>query len=316
MARKVAIVADIGGTNIKIGLMEQDQLIATTSIPSESDKGLKGRLPLMVERVNEMMLQYNVSAGEITGFGMSSPGIVDSVEKRILSIDKKFSDAPDLNLAEWAQNNWHTHFEIENDARAALIGEWKFGSAKGNDNVVMMTIGTGIGSSAIIEGRLLKGKHFLAGILGGHFTINYRGEKCNCGNIGCAEAETATWNLRKLAHTSPLFWTSRLKEEAIIDYESVFRLAACGDSLAKELKLRSLKVWSAAAINLIHAYDPEVLVIGGGVMASKDEILPFISEEIQQCAWTPWGTVEVLPATFINESALLGVGSLLLNHKN
>lgn len=316
MKNKVAIVADIGGTTIKIGLMKDNQLIATATIPSNSNAGLKERLPFIKIKVQELLTAEQIMLSDIAGFGMACPGIVDNIQKKILSIDKKFSDAVDLNLEEWVYENWKTNFEIENDARAALLGEWQFGSAKGNHNVIMMTIGTGIGSAAIIEGKLLRGKHFMAGILGGHFTINYLGEKCNCGNVGCAETEAATWNLEKLAKSSALFPASELKKAARIDYESVFRLAKSGDPLAVELKLRSLQVWSAAAINLIHAYDPEILVIGGGVMASKDEIVPFIQNKVQVAAWTPWGTVKVLPAKYINESAMLGIGSLIFNHNN
>lgn len=315
MQNKVAIVADLGGTKIKIGLMKDGRLIANASIESQSDKGLRARLPMIANEVDALIKKAKCSE-DVKGVGIAIPGIVDSIEKRILSIDKKFEDAPDLDLEQWVKDNWNVQLQIENDARAALLGEAAFGNAKGNNNAVMMTIGTGIGSAAIIEGKLLKGKHFLAGILGGHSTVNYLGEKCNCGNIGCAEAEVATWNLEKLAKSSRLFDKSKLKNENKIDYESIFRLSKAGDELAQELQTRSLKVWSAAAINLIHAYDPEILVIGGGVMASKDDIIPAVQKQINEYAWTPWGTVKVLPAKYINESALLGIGSLILNHTN
>lgn len=315
MCGNVAIVADLGGTKIKIGLMREDRLIANASIPSHSEKGLKTRLPVIASEINALIKEAQCIA-DIKGMGIAIPGIVDSVEKKILSIDKKFEDAPDLDLEHWVKDNWNAQLEIENDARAALLGEAAYGNAKGNNNAVMMTIGTGIGSAAIMEGKLLKGKHFLAGILGGHLTVNYLGEKCNCGNTGCAEAEVATWNLERLAKSSPLFDNSKLKGENKIDYESIFRLSKAADELAQKLQTRSLKVWSAAAINLIHAYDPEILVIGGGVIASKDDIIPAIQEQIIKHAWTPWGTVKVSPAKFINESALLGIGSIILNHTN
>ena len=81
-----------------------------------------------------------------------------------------------MNLEEWAAQKWNTSLYMENDARMAAVGEWIFGAGRGSNDVVAVTIGTGIGSSAIIEGRLLRGKHFQAGCLGGHFTVQYNGE--------------------------------------------------------------------------------------------------------------------------------------------
>src|SRR2546423_11552161 len=89
-------------------------------------------------------------------------------------------------------------------------GKEKFGEGRGSNNVVVIIIGTGIGSSAIIEGRLLRGKHFQAGILGGHFTVQYNGNECTCGNIGCVEAQASTWNIRQMIKADPGFSKSSL----------------------------------------------------------------------------------------------------------
>src|SRR5690349_19458598 len=120
-----------------------------------------------------------------------------------------------------------------------------------------MTIGTGVGSSAVIEGKLLRGKHFQAGCLGGHFTINVKGQLCNCGNYGCVEVEASTWNIERIAKASGEFRESVLSKESKVDFESIFRCAAGNDSLAEKLRERCIDVWSACAVNLIHAYDPE-----------------------------------------------------------
>jgi glucokinase len=203
---------------------------------------------------------------------------------------------------------------MDNDARCALIGEWQYGKGKGYDDVVLMTIGTGVGSSAVIEGRVLRGKHFQAGCLGGHFTINIHGATCNCGNIGCVETEASTWNIENIARQNADWLRSSLSREKQIDFECIFRLANDGDALAKEIRNQCVEIWGAAAVNLIHAYDPEILVIGGGVMASADFIIPYIQQKTDAHAWTPWGKVKIAAAENINAAALLGAAWLVYNN--
>jgi len=309
-----AIVMDIGGTKIKLGLVAGDKILCTASIDAESSIGLKEKLPAIENAINDMLNQHAINKNEIKGVGISMPGIVDSIQKKVLSIDNKFNDVVDMNLSEWITNTWQTNLEIENDARCALIGEWQFGNGKGYDNVVLMTIGTGIGSSAVIEGKVLRGKHFQAGCLGGHFTINLNGIKCNCGNIGCVETEASTWNIERIAKQHANYNSSILAQQNKLDFETIYRCANADDALAKELRDACLDVWSAAAVNLIHAYDPEVLVIGGGIMASAGYIIPYIQKKTDEHAWTPWGKVKIVAAENINAASLLGAAYLVFNN--
>lgn len=308
------IAMDIGGTKIKLGLVKQDKVLSSASINAESSNGLKDKLSAIESKVNEMLLQHSISKNDIEGVGISMPGIVDSKQKKVLSIDNKFNDVVDINLSEWIFKTWQTKLEIENDARCALIGEWQYGKGKGYDSVVLMTIGTGVGSSAVIEGKVLRGKHFQAGCLGGHFTINIHGATCNCGNIGCVETEASTWNINAIAKQHPGYHSSQLTQQHSIDFENIFSYAEKGDALATSLRTMCVDAWSAAAINLIHAYDPEVLVIGGGVMASADFIIPYIQNKTDKHAWTPWGKVKIEAAENINAAALLGAAWLVYNN--
>ena len=99
----------------------------------------------------------------------------------------------------------------------------------------------------------------------------------------------------------------------MIDYATIFRCATEADALALEMRNDSMDVWSAAAINLIHAYDPEILVLSGGIMASGGQIIPHLQNKINKHAWTPWGKVKIEAAAFINSAALLGVAHLVSN---
>ena len=307
------MVMDLGGTRIKLGLVEDGKILSVINADAHSQNGLKQRLPVIEEMMNDLLLQQSISIKEVAGLGIAIPGIVDSKQKKILSIDNKFNDAPDLNLSDWAKEKWNIDLQLENDARAALTGEWQCGNGKGYDNVVLMTIGTGVGSSAVIEGKILRGKHFQAGCLGGHFTININGQKCNCGNYGCVEVEASTWNIERIAKSNESYTGSALANEVTIDFESIFRCAAEEDKLALQLREQCLNVWAACAVNLIHAYDPEVLVVSGGVMASAGIIVPYLQKKVNENAWTPWGKVKVCVAENINTAALLGAAYLVFN---
>ena len=313
MNTKPAIAIDLGGTKIKIGLVRCDAVLASVSINADSNDGLQKKLPAIKNEIEKLLQQQALSVRDVSGMGMAVPGIVDSIKKKILSIDKKFGDAPETDLAAWCKESFGWKLSLENDARTALIGEWKYGKAKDCDNIVLMTLGTGIGSSAIMEGKILRGKHFLAGILGGHSVINYKGSLCNCGNIGCGETEASTWMIAEKVKRSNVFAQSALAKENTIDFESIFRCAENGDVLAQQIKIESLDAWCAAAINLIHAYDPEMLILSGGIMASSESIVPYMQQKISQHAWTPWGKVKIETSALINTAALLGAGWLVNN---
>jgi glucokinase len=178
----------------------------------------------------------------------------------------------------------------------------------------MMTLGTGLGVCAVIEGRVLRGKHGQAGVLGGHLTVRYGGRRCHCGNIGCAEAEASTAFLSEVAAGLPEWERSSLRGLATLHYEAVFKHAAQNDACAVRLRDHSLLVWSTLAVNLIHAYDPEVVILGGGIMASADVILPAVRAHVARYAHTPWGRVRVVASKLRDQAALIA-GEWLVNEQ-
>ena len=306
-----AIVLDLGGTRLKLGIVSGGNIISETVLPAYSGNGLLARLQDVELAINELLQSTKTEAAELTGVGVSIPGIVDNKSMRVLSINQKFSDVVGFDFNQWSHKNWGIPTILENDARAALIGEWQYGAGKNCDNIVLVTLGTGIGGAALIEGKLLHGKHFQAGCLGGHFTVNLHGRKCTCGNTGCVESEASSWILPELFKTHSDFAASKASNEALLDFELLFRLASQKDKAATEIRNNCLDAWSAGIITMIHAYDPEMVIIGGGVMKSADVILPYIRNRVAERAWTPWGNVEILGAHFTDEAGQLGMAHLL-----
>lgn len=306
------IALDLGGTRIKIGVIEGNTIVASSMIEAFSSNGLRARLQSIEEAVFELLRAYRIPLNDIAGIGISIPGIVDPRQKTVLSVNQKYFDSVGFDFRGWAHEKFALPIYIENDARSALVGEWKFGAGIGCDNLVMVTLGTGVGGAALIEGKLLHGKHYQAGCLGGHFTINFVGQLCNCGNIGCVETEASSWSLPQQAMNDSEFQASVLAQNGFIDYEKVFAAAKRNDVLAGKLVHNSLLAWGSCVVNLIHAYDPETVIIGGGIMKSADIILPFMRKYVDSLAWTPWGKVKIEPARDTDNAALYGISTLLL----
>jgi glucokinase len=175
----------------------------------------------------------------------------------------------------------------------------------------MITLGTGIGGAAMMLGELVRGAHAQAACLGGHLPVNFRGRNCACGNIGCAEAEASGWSLPQIVRETPGFDESSLAGIEQIDFAALFAAARKEDTVARAVRQLCLNVWAANAVAVIHAYDPEGVVFGGGVMQSADVILPFVQEYVEKHAWTSWGTPRVCAAVLGGNAALMGAVPLL-----
>ncbi len=308
----MSIVAiDVGGTRIKFGLFAGDKLVQLDALPVKAG----ALFPEMLAQVRDAAnaASEKLGLGSCEGISISYPGYVDPERGRVTATFGKFDDAKEFDLPAWIRAHWNVPFVIDNDARLALYGEWRHGAGQGVDDLVVVTLGTGFGTAALIGGEMVSGRHFQASNLGGHSVVAYDGRPCLCGNRGCLEAEASTWALPEIAREYGV--DSALFAEKVIDYEAVFRLEKEGDGLARILAERSLAAWSAAMVNLIHAFDPLRLVIGGGIMRGAEIILPRLRERIHQVAITPWGKVEIVAGEHPDAAALWGGYALLANKK-
>jgi glucokinase len=309
---KPVLACDVGGTRIKLGLVQGKHLLAQQEIEAKARLGLSPALKRIAESAPALCQEAGLGPDQLAGFGLSFPGIIDPVTEKILSTPAgKFDDAKFLDVPGIVERLLGLQTHVCNDANAALAGEWRFGAAQGCKSTVMMTLGTGIGTAAIINGVPLRGEHGQAGCLGGHLTANLFGRECLCGNVGCAESEASTWSLPAQVRTNPAFTQSRLARAVKLDFAEIFRAAGFGDKLAVELRDRSIRVWSAAMVNLIHAYDPECAVVGGGVMRNGKIILAQMRRYVAYHAWTPWGKVKIKAAALGNDAGMIGVANLL-----
>lgn len=310
------IAIDIGGTRLKIGMVCDGKIIGLRIVDIPLGYGLSNNLNFIGNHIRELMAEdiYINIAGICVGF----PGLVNTDKNSVIDTSKKYDDAPKINMVEWAKKEFGLVLRMENDARLACLGEWRFGAGQGAADMIMCTLGTGIGSAVIMDNKILKGKHFQAGILGGHFIVDYHNklDRCSCGNYGCVEAMASGWLINTQAKRHPAFPSSELKKLDKIDLAAIFHYAATGDVVSIELREHCLNAWAVGIINMIHAYDPEVVVVGGGVMHSYHIIIPYLKHQIEKWAWCPSGTPKICKAAYPDTAALLGATLLFEQHED
>jgi glucokinase len=310
--RRFGIAIEVGGSHAISGLVDQSGVMRATRRSVES--ALMPTLVALASDIEVLLAAEGRGLSDCAGISLAICGTVDTASGQVLSTPRgKFDDATACDLPAWALSTFGLPLIVANDALQALLGERRAGAARGCDDAVLITLGTGIGGAAIVAGRPLPTKHGQAGTFGGHTPISVDGRPCGCGGHGCAEAEASTVALPAVCADWPGFSTSTLAvaAEPGIDYRTLFRHYDHGDRVAREVLEHSCAVWGTLAVALIHAYDPEVVVVGGGVMQRAEEILPRIREHVAARAWTPGRTARVEQAVLGDKASLYGAIPLL-----
>jgi glucokinase len=251
-------------------------------------------------------LAFEVTAGAdpvaIRGAGICSPGPLDTTEGIALGIPTLagFDDYP---LHRSLADALNMPVVLENDGICAAIGEWRMGAAKGHDNVVYVTVSTGIGGGVIADGRVLRGRRGMAGHVG-HMCLVMDGEPCPCGARGCFEAYASGTALARRA---------RAALGSTADASSVFEEAARGNSLAMDLVREEARYLGQGFASLLHLYNPDILVLGGGLSNRFDMLRDGILAEIRQTAMPAFRDTPVVKAALGGESGLIGAASLVFD---
>jgi glucokinase len=308
--RPLGIAIEVGGSHAISALVDKSGVIRAMRRGVEGE--LLPTLAAVASDIEALLAAEGRGVLDCAGISLAVCGTVDTATGQVLSTPRgKFDDATACDLPAWALATFGLPLTVANDALQALLGERWAGAARGCDDAVMITLGTGIGGAALVAGRPLPTKHGQAGTVSGHTPISVDGRPCGCGGHGCAEAEASTQALPAVCADWPGFSTSPLAAEPGIDYRTLFRHYDDGDRVAREILEHSCAVWGTLAVALIHAYDPEVVVVGGGVMQRAEEILPRLREHVAARAWTPGRTVRVERAVLGDEASLYGAIPLL-----
>lgn len=307
---QAAIAIDMGGSHIKLGIVGEDGILAEDLLPVPIPS-LAAVLPHLVTKIQALLAGWRNESQTITGIALGVCAVADG-SGSVLAANGKYDDAVGFDFAAWSEESFGLPCLVENDTRLALLGEHYCGAVKGFDDAVLITLGTGIGGAAMLGGKLLRSRGRKAGGLAGHLVVAWNGRICGCGNRGCAEAEASTTALDAICREHEGFETSALASvKSSIDFRNLFGAVDKGDSVAREVLDRCLHVWSALTVSLIHAYDPQIVAFGGGLMQRHETILPFIREYVERFAWTQKGSLHIVNSQLGSSAALFGALPLL-----
>jgi glucokinase len=303
------LVADMGGTRIKLGLAEAGRLLDETIIPSDSQNGFMQAWRRMVEAWKGLTAARGLDPRSCRGVAVGFPSMVDQRSRKVHNHFGKYMDAPEMDIPALAEAAFGIPFFLENDARMAAMGEWRFGAGRGCNNLAMFTLGTGVGTSVIADGKVLRGRGQMGGH-GGHTVVLADGHRCVCGQIGCIEGETGSRLLPQICREQEGFASSSLAALDLIDYKAVFRHADAGDAVALRVRDRAINLWAVLCTNVCHWFDIELIVIGGGIMKDAHIILPRIQAYLDEHCDIP-GKVLVVAAQDEDHMGLLGAHALI-----
>jgi glucokinase len=283
MRTATAIGFDVGGTQIRAALVSAaGEVVAWTAQSTAPDA------PRVIDQMRALLQQLD--RPEVAAIGVGVPGRVDARHGRILS--GGYVDLSGYSLADAFHDPRHRPVVVDNDGNLALVGEHAAGSARAANTAVMFTIGTGIGGAIISDGSILRGKN-AAGQLG-HIAIDRDGERCLCGRRGCVETMSSGTALRRHIADAGL--------PAGTTAETLLADAAQGDATAKTVIAAWAGPMRVAIDTVVAAFDPEVVVLGGGLGAAMHRALAAFPAE------APWYQCTVVPATLGDRAGVIGAG--------
>ncbi len=309
----ITLAVDLGGSHASCAVLVDGVIRSSKMISAVTERvpGFESLLKEITRCLRSICYTLGVETTSADGLVFGFPGVVSPDGSTVTETNEKFDEARQFDFASWARKQLGVRCILENDARLALMGEHYRGAAAGFEDAALITLGTGIGTAVIIDGKIFRGGSGRTGCLGGHIPVVLGGRKCTCGNVGCAESESSTWALQAIAKTIPGYLQSPLSTHETLDFSTVFAYADEGDTVASSLLDRCFQVWSALAVAVFHAYSPAVLLFGGGVMARGNDILPVIRQHVTDHAWGANGSA-VRAAALGSDAALYGAVPRLL----
>jgi glucokinase len=290
------IGVDLGGTNIVCGAMPEDgsREIAMRSQPTYAEQGVDTVVDRIVQMIEDVISVTGAETGatrdDFLGVGVGAPGPLDR-ERGVVIVAPNLGWR-DFPLRDAIADRVGLPATLDNDANCATVGEWWVGAAKGGRNVVGLTIGTGIGGGLILDGKLYHGSSDVAGEIG-HTTIDSTGRRCKCGNYGCLEAYTSGPAIAERAREAlagdlnsmlPGMVQGRLER---ITAQTVYDASRLGDVIAREVVRDTARFLGAGIANLLNIFNPDVVVVAGGVTAAGDALFEPLRAEVRRRAFKP-----------------------------
>lgn len=277
------IGVDIGGTNVKMGIVSKmGRILASTSFKTNIPRSPENLIDEIVVNINNLLTKSNLTLKDVEGVGFGVPGLIDT--KNGIIIKAGNLNWEKVDFVKLFKNKMNLPVKMENDANCALLGESRFGGAREYKNAILITLGTGIGSGIMLDGKLLSGN----GCNGecGHMVIQVNGEQCACGQRGCWERYASSSALtRRTIEAAKQNPDSKLNDiikkwNGKVSAITTFNAAKMGDAVAKQLVDDYINYISTGLISLAWIFHPEVFVIGGGIAKEGANFIAPIQQKL------------------------------------
>lgn len=314
---KIYVGCDLGGTNIKAGLVniEDGHVLVSGSIPTLARQGPEAVLERMAEHITDLVRESGVDKAEIQGVGISAPGVIDLETSTTEFLPNLYTEWRGVPVGERMQSFLDLDISMLNDVRAITYGEWAFGAGRGVDSMACFAIGTGVGGGLVVNNQLILGFGGTAGELG-HQTVDLNGPICGCGNRGCIEVFASGPAIAaEAARGVRQGWNTKIAD--LIDHdlnqltpEIVAKAAEMGDEFAIEVWNRAGSYLGIGVANILTSVGVKRVVIGGGVAKAGDFLLEPIRREVRKRVFLmPVEKVDILPAKLGTDAGIVGMAA-------
>ena len=309
---KYCFGVDIGGTTVKLGLFTTDgEIVDKWEIKTRTENQGEAVLPDIAEALKEKLEEKKIGRDEVEGIGVGVPAPVDAegVVQNTANLGWGYKEVK-REMEELSG----MRAEIGNDANVAALGEMWLGAGKGRKNIIMVTLGTGVGGGIIIDGKPLVGAHGAGGEIG-HLCVNYEEtDHCGCGNTGCLEQYASATGITRLANIRLAKDDAKsVLREQEVSAKTVFDAVKAGDAVAKEIAEEFGKYLGHAMANLAAVVDPSAIVIGGGVSKAGEVLIEYVVKNFKERAFFANKDTEFVLATLGNDAGICGAAKLILS---
>ena len=311
---KNRIGIDVGGTNVKIALVnDKGNILYSNSVPTRAEMGYEYTVNNIKQAIRDLITETGVT--NIEGIGFDFPGQID-YKNGIVRLAPNIPGWVNIPIAKIIEDEFKISTRIDNDVHCAALGELKFGAGQDCENFICMTVGTGIGSGIVINGKLVRGASNAAGELG-HIKLQmHEGPLCGCGDYGCLEAFASGPSIVAMAEEYISGGKSTKFREMASGGEItpyiVAEAAKLGDPVAKRIFTKVGEYIGFGLASVVNLLNPEKIIIGGGVADAGDILIEPIKETIKKRAMVVAGSaVEIVPAKLANTAGVIGASLLI-----
>lgn len=284
-----AIAIDLGGTRIKAGIVDRDaRVLARRTTPTEAEHGPDHVMQRIIAAVCELAGEARRRSLKCLGVAVGAPGAL-SQSRGVILAPPNLPGWNNVPVAALVRERAGLPTILENDANAAALGEYWAGAGRGVNDLVLLTLGTGIGGGVVLGGAILRGFFETAGELG-HTIVVPDGRPCGCGQKGCLEAYASANSIVRIVSEQITAGASTICAKTLTDEngltaEHVVEAAQAGDAVAKQAWDQACRLLAVACVNVQHVLNPQVIVLGGGMSAAGAQLLDPVKRHFSELTW-------------------------------